>query len=229
MISRAVLFGSISQSVLRSCQPRVLARWYSVAQSQLPISVHCEFEPTTNTAQYILVDKNTNYGAIIDPVLDYEAETGRTKTASADRLISWVEQNNVKVRWLLETHIHADHLTASAYLKEKLPTLSSQKSSSVQLAISKHIDAVQHTFSPLYNMNLSKTSFDKLLSDGDNLKFTEESPISIRALSTPGHTPACVTYVVEDRGIPVCVFVGDTIFMVWIQPCLQYRLDPKTH
>jgi glyoxylase-like metal-dependent hydrolase (beta-lactamase superfamily II) len=162
--------------------------------------VHGFFDPDTFTVSYVVTDPATNKAAIIDSVLDFDPASGRTKTASADRLIAFVRARGLAVEWLLETHVHADHLSAAPYLKEKLGGT---------LAIGSEIVTVQNTFGKVFNAGTDFArdgrQFDRLLKDGDSFAL---GSIPARALHTPGHTPACMTYLIGDAG-----FVGDTLFM----------------
>jgi len=158
------------------------------------------FDPATFTYSYVVSDPTTKHCAIIDSVLDYDPASGRTSFASADRLIAHVHEHKLTVDWLLETHVHADHLSAAPYLKRELGG---------KLGIGANITVVQNTFGKLFNAGCEfatdGSQFDHLFADGDT--FTIGS-IKAHALHTPGHTPACMTYVIGDTG-----FVGDTLFM----------------
>lgn len=169
-----------------------------------PMVIEGFFDPNTSTISYLLRDARTGDCALIDSVLDYDPKSGRTCTASADKLIARVGELGVTVRWLLETHVHADHLSAAPYLKEKLGG---------QIAIGEEVISVQQEFGKLFNAGLDFSrdgrQFDRLLADGDVLEIGE---LKARAMYTPGHTPACMTYVVSD-GVESSAFVGDTLFM----------------
>ncbi|WP_374369496.1 MBL fold metallo-hydrolase [Dongia sp.] len=162
--------------------------------------VHGFFDPDTFTVSYVAFDPATKKAAIIDSVLDFDPASGRTKTKSADQLIAFVAQHGLSVEWLLETHVHADHLSAAPYLKEKLGGV---------LAIGTEIVTVQDTFGKVFNAGTEFArdgrQFDRLFKDGDTFKL---GSIEARAMHTPGHTPACMTYLIGDAG-----FVGDTLFM----------------
>jgi glyoxylase-like metal-dependent hydrolase (beta-lactamase superfamily II) len=168
--------------------------------SEGQVRVEGFFDPATSTVSYIVTDPATKTCAVIDPVLDYEARAGRTRTDSADRLISHVRQHDLKVAWILETHVHADHLTAAVCLKQELGG---------QTVIGSQVSIVQEVFGKAFNagasFNCDGSQWDRLVAEGDELKLGEQS---IRVMETPGHTPACVSYVIGDA-----VFVGDTIFM----------------
>lgn len=157
------------------------------------------FDEATFTVTYVVSDLATRRAAIIDPVLDYDAASGRTSTTSADAVIDYVEQNALGVDWILETHVHADHLSGAPYLKDKLGG---------QTAIGAQVTTVQETFRGVFNLADLATDgsqFDRLFSDGDTFAVGD---IEGRVLGTPGHTPACITYVIGDSA-----YVGDTMFM----------------
>lgn len=162
------------------------------------------FDPATSTISYLLLDTGSRECALIDTVLDYDPKSGRTKTASADRLIARVAELGATVRWLLETHVHADHLSAAPYLKQRVGG---------EIAIGAAVRCVQDVFGKLFNAGPGfahdGSQFDRLLEDGDCLPL---GAIEIRAMHTPGHTPACMTYVVSDAA-ETAAFVGDTLFM----------------
>jgi glyoxylase-like metal-dependent hydrolase (beta-lactamase superfamily II) len=157
------------------------------------------FDEATNTVTYIVCDNNKKC-AVIDSVLDFDYFSGRTNTANADNVIQYVEMHNLQVEWILETHVHADHLSAAPYLQERLGG---------DIAIGAHIQTVQDTFGKIFNegteFQRDGSQFDKLFQDGDEFMIGE---LKARVMHTPGHTPACLTYVVEDAA-----FVGDTMFM----------------
>jgi glyoxylase-like metal-dependent hydrolase (beta-lactamase superfamily II) len=158
------------------------------------------FDTDTSTVSYVVTDPATRRCAVVDSVLDYDPKSGRTGKDSADRIIQHVRDNNLEVEWVLETHVHADHLSAAPYIQQELGG---------KLAIGEHIRTVQDTFGKLFNAGTEfardGSQFDRLLKDGDTFKVGD---IEARAIHTPGHTPACMTYVIGDAG-----FVGDTLFM----------------
>lgn len=158
------------------------------------------FDEATNTFSYVVSDPITKRCAIIDSVLDYDAASATTSTTQADRIIAYVKAQTLDVEWILETHVHADHLTAAQYLKQELGG---------KIAISQKIAVVQQTFAAIYNLDLKQVNasqpFDHLFEDGEHFKIGE---LDVYNIATPGHTPACLSYVVEDA-----VFVGDTLFM----------------
>jgi glyoxylase-like metal-dependent hydrolase (beta-lactamase superfamily II) len=151
-----------------------------------------------------VLDTDTKQCALIDSVLDYDPKSGRTQTRSADRLIARVRELGASVAWILETHAHADHLTAAPYLKQQLGG---------QSAIGRHITAVQQVFGKLFNAGTGfardGSQFDHLFTDDEAFRIGR---LEARAMHTPGHTPACMSYVVSDAAETV-VFVGDTLFM----------------
>ncbi len=162
------------------------------------------FDPGTWTISYLLQDVRTGDCALIDSVLDYDPKSGRTCTATADKLIARVHELGAKVQWLLETHVHADHLSAAPYLKERLGG---------KIAIGAQVTRVQDVFGKLFNTGpgfaRDGSQFDRLFTDAEIFAIGK---LRARALHTPGHTPACMTYVVDD-GMETAAFVGDTLFM----------------
>ncbi|WP_184049785.1 MBL fold metallo-hydrolase [Paraburkholderia sp. MM5384-R2] len=162
------------------------------------------FDPSTSSISYLLLDACTGDCALIDTVQDYDPNSGRTSTASADKLISRTGEFDAKVCWILETHVHADHLSAAPYLKQKLGG---------QIAIGADVTSVQDTFGQLFNAGSDfprdGRQFDRLLGDGDTLAVGN---LAVRAMHTPGHTAECTTYVVN-YGTKTVAFVGDTLFM----------------
>jgi glyoxylase-like metal-dependent hydrolase (beta-lactamase superfamily II) len=168
------------------------------------LHVEGHFDPATWTVSYIVLDTGTRQCALVDSVLDYDPKSGRTSHASADRLIARVRELDASVQWILETHVHADHLSAAAYLKQQLGG---------QLGIGQQITTVQKVFGGLFNAGSDfprdGRQFDHLFSDDEAFRI---GGLQARALHTPGHTPACMTYVVGDATQTVA-FVGDTLFM----------------
>lgn len=158
------------------------------------------FDEATFTATHVVWDPGTRAAAIIDSVKDYDPKSGRSATGSADAVIAYVKERDLTVAWILETHVHADHLTAAPYLKEKLGG---------RIGIGARIDAVQGVFKKVFNVEADFATdgrqFDHLFEDGEAFQIGELKGI---VLHTPGHTPACVSYVVADTA-----FVGDTLFM----------------
>lgn len=156
------------------------------------------FHEDTNTFTYLVIDPATRHAAIVDSVLDYCAASGRTHTKAADAVIATVEERGLTIDWILETHVHADHLSAAPYLQEKLGG---------QIAIGSHVRDVQKIFTKLFNANGVATDgsqFGALFEDGAIFKIGE---LEAKAIHTPGHTPACMSYLIGDA-----VFVGDTLF-----------------
>jgi len=158
------------------------------------------YDKATATVTYIVSDEATRCCAIIDPVLDYDPQGGTIATASADQLIDYINKNGLTLEWLLETHIHADHLTAAGYLKEKLGGA---------IGISDKIIDVLDYWVPVFDSGedtpLDGSQFDCLFADGESFNIGN---LAVKVTHTPGHTPACASYVIDDA-----VFVGDTLFM----------------
>lgn len=162
--------------------------------------VHGIFDPATWTVTYVVYEKEGAPCVIIDSVLDYDPKSGRTRTDSADKVIAFVREKNLSVAWILETHAHADHLTAAPYLKNKLGG---------KTAIGDHIGAVQKVFKSIFHLesefSTDGSQFDHLLKDGEHFSI---GALSASTMYVPGHTPACVAFHIGDA-----VFVGDTMFM----------------
>ena len=162
-------------------------------------NVSAFFDEATFTVTYVVSDPATRRAAVIDPVLDFDPASGRTSTTSADKVVAHVKDNNLGVDWILETHVHADHLSGTPYLREKLGG---------KAAIGKDVTAVQETFKGVFNLKDLATDgsqFDHLFGDADTFTVGD---IAGHVIATPGHTPACITYVIGDAA-----FVGDTLFM----------------
>ena len=162
--------------------------------------VHGMFDPATWTVTYVVYEKPGSACAIIDSVLDYDPKSGRTSHASADKAIAFIKANDLKLEWILETHAHADHLSAAPYLKQQVGG---------KTGIGDQITSVQKVFQGIFNMEssfkLDGSQFDHLFADGETIHIGN---ISGHTLFVPGHTPACVAYQFGDA-----VFVGDTMFM----------------
>lgn len=162
--------------------------------------VHGLFDPATWTVTYVVHDGPGTACAIVDPVLDYDPKSGRTRTASADKVVEYVRANRLQVEWILETHAHADHLSAAQYLKRELGG---------RTGIGEHITRVQKVFKGIFNLESGfrqdGSQFDHLFRDGEAFAI---GALTGRVLHVPGHTPADVAYQVGDA-----VFVGDTLFM----------------
>lgn len=163
------------------------------------LSIRPFFDEATNTVSYLVFDPATRQGAVIDPVLDWDHRSGDADTRSADRLIEAARQEGIAIALILETHAHADHLTAAPYIKQLCGG---------KIGIGEHIKDVQRIFRPVFAADDVKPEggdFDLLLRDGERLKL---GTLDIEVIHTPGHTPACVCYRIGDD-----VFVGDTLFM----------------
>ena len=184
----------MSDSALASAIAQVQA-----AQSGAPV-IKAFFDAPTYTVSYVVHDPESRHAAIIDSVLDYEPASGRTSFSSADAIIAYVGEKELSIDWLLETHAHADHLSAAPYLQQKLGG---------QIAIGEHISTVQHVFGKVFNagsdFKRDGSDFDHLFADGDRFRI---GALDVTVLHVPGHTPACIAYVIGDA-----VFVGDTMFM----------------
>jgi glyoxylase-like metal-dependent hydrolase (beta-lactamase superfamily II) len=162
-------------------------------------AIQAFFDPQTFTVSYLVSDPAARRAVIIDPVLDFDPKAARTSTGSADTLLAAVKSGGLAVDWILETHAHADHLSAAPYLKA---------ATGAKVAIGEHIRKVQKVFAPIFDAQDvagDGAPFDRLLRDGETLKVGE---LEIEVMNTPGHTPACVSYRVADN-----IFVGDTLFM----------------
>jgi glyoxylase-like metal-dependent hydrolase (beta-lactamase superfamily II) len=164
------------------------------------IEIQAFFDEATNTVSYLVADPATGRAAIIDPVLDYDQRTGEASTASADAILAAIAAKSLTVDWVLETHAHADHLSSSQILKQIFPE--------AILGIGEKIKAVQETFKNHFNIDYLKTTgeqFDHLFKNFEEINF---GSLHMKAIPTPGHTPACMSYQFGDA-----VFVGDAIFM----------------
>ncbi|MXU64291.1 MBL fold metallo-hydrolase [Oceanomicrobium pacificus] len=158
------------------------------------------FDEATNTVSFVVKDPESTSCAIIDSVLDFDHASGRTDTASADEIVAYVKEKGLTVDWILESHVHADHLSAAPYLQERLGG---------KIGIGEKITVVQDTFGKIFNegteFQRDGSQFDQLFVEGDTFTI---GGLEGAVLHTPGHTPACLTYVIEDAA-----FVGDTLFM----------------
>ncbi|MFZ5691665.1 MAG: MBL fold metallo-hydrolase [Pseudomonadota bacterium] len=157
------------------------------------------FDEPTNTVSYLVADPQTKQAAVIDPVLDYDHKSGKADVRSADAILKYAAEKGFTIAWVLETHAHADHLSGAPYIKAK---------TGAKVAIGEHIRDVQRIFRPVFNasdVSGDGSEFDKLLADGETLKIGN---LTVEAIYTPGHTPACMSYKIGDA-----VFVGDTLFM----------------
>lgn len=168
--------------------------------SKVKANIKAFFDPETWTYTYVVSGGKGTPCVIIDSVLNYDPKSGRTSTHSADEVIQFIQNEELKLAWILETHAHADHLTAAPYLQEKLGG---------KLVIGNHITNVQSVFKGVFNLEagfaVDGSQFDHLLTDSESLDFGE---LSLKALYVPGHTPACMAYEIGDA-----LFVGDTLFM----------------
>ncbi|AEP29454.1 MBL fold metallo-hydrolase [Brumicola nitratireducens] len=164
------------------------------------LSIQAFFDDNTQTVTYVVTDKATCSAAIIDPVLDFDPTSGKLSSVSADKVIAFLDDNNLRLEWILETHAHADHITAANYIKGKRGG---------KIGVGEHIKKVQTTFKKTFNLHdelpCDGSQFDFLFEDGEIISLGH---LDIQVMHTPGHTPACVSYIIEDA-----VFVGDTIFM----------------
>jgi glyoxylase-like metal-dependent hydrolase (beta-lactamase superfamily II) len=157
------------------------------------------FHEPTNTVSYLVWDEASKTGAVIDPVLDFDHRSGRASSASADAILATAKARGLEIVWVLETHAHADHLSAAPYIKLK---------TGARVGIGEHIREVQRIFRPVFNaldVSGEGSEFDHLFKDGETLPLGE---LTLEVMATPGHTPACVSYKIGDA-----VFVGDTLFM----------------
>jgi glyoxylase-like metal-dependent hydrolase (beta-lactamase superfamily II) len=163
------------------------------------VTVKAFFDLQTWTYTYVVYESEGSACIVIDSVLNYDPKSGRTKTTSADEVIAFIQQHQLKLEWILETHAHADHLTAAPYIQEKLGG---------KIAIGDHITAVQGVFKGVFNLDdlaVDGSQFDVLINEGEPISFGN---LSFKALYVPGHTPACMAYEIGDS-----IFVGDTLFM----------------
>jgi glyoxylase-like metal-dependent hydrolase (beta-lactamase superfamily II) len=161
--------------------------------------VRAFFDEQTFTVTYLVSDPTSRRAVIIDPVLDFDPKAARTATHSADEVLAAIRADNLVVEWILETHAHADHLSAAAYLKS---------ATGAKTAIGEHIRDVQKIFAPIFDAKDlvgDGAPFDRLLKDGETLPVGD---LEVEVMNTPGHTPGCVSYRIADN-----VFVGDTLFM----------------
>lgn len=158
------------------------------------------FDQDTNTVSYVVSDPTSDVCAIIDPVLDFNQASGRTSSASADQLLDFIQSNGLELAWILETHAHADHLSAASYIRSKTDG---------RTGTGKLITQVQSTFKNIFNLGdefvADGNQFDSLFEEGELFPL---GTTEIRVMHTPGHTPSCLTYVIGD-----VAFVGDTLFM----------------
>jgi glyoxylase-like metal-dependent hydrolase (beta-lactamase superfamily II) len=163
----------------------------------MAVSVHPFFDPDTCSYSYLIADPHTRQAAVIDPVLNYDPESSTSRTQTADDIVALAQVHRYEVTWILETHVHADHLSAAAYLKMKFPA--------ARAGIGKRIDEVRRDYLRSHRCPNTAISFDALFADGDEIRLGDQA---LQVLATPGHTPACVTYQINDMA-----FVGDALFM----------------
>ena len=163
-------------------------------------NIQAFFDPGTGTVTYVAWDPATRLSAVIDPVLDYDFKSGRTGTTSADQVLAYLNEQNLVVDWILETHAHADHLSAAGYLQSRIGG---------RIAIGENIRTVQATFKKIYNLDRNflpdGKQFDHLFRDGERFMI---GGIETTAILVPGHTPADMAYLIDGAA-----FVGDTLFM----------------
>jgi len=155
------------------------------------------FDEATNSVSYLIADPATGTAAVVDPVLDFDPASGRISTGSVDRILAAADERGLKIVWVLETHVHADHLSGAAVIRER---------TGARVGIGGAISAVQQVFGPMLGVkDLDTEDFDRRFADGDRVELGE---LTVEVIATPGHTPACVSYRIGDA-----VFVGDTLFM----------------
>ena len=158
------------------------------------------FDPGTWTFTYVVYEKPNTPCVVIDSVMNYDPKSGRIRSTSADEVIDFIQKNHLKLEWTLETHAHADHLSAAPYIQHQLGG---------KIAIGHHIQEVQKVFKGIFNLEpefkVDGSQFDYLIEEGKNLEFGN---LSIQPIFVPGHTPACMAYEIGDA-----IFVGDTLFM----------------
>ena len=163
-------------------------------------AVEAFFDPVSSTISYVVQDPASNACAVVDSVLDLDYASGRIKTDSADRMIAFIKDNNLDLQWIIETHVHADHLSAAPYIQEQVGG---------KIGIGEKITVVQETFGKVFNegteFQRDGSQFDRLFQDGDTYQVGE---MTAQVMHTPGHTPACTVHVIGDTA-----FVGDTLFM----------------
>lgn len=172
----------------------------TATKTGLKADVKAFFDEATFTITYVVKDPTSKDAAIVDSVLDFDYASGRTDTHSADEVIAYVKAQGLDIKWILETHVHADHLSAAPYIQKRIGG---------KIGIGEKITVVQNTFGKVFNegteFQRDGSQFDRLFKEGDTFQI---GALEGRVLHTPGHTPACLTYVIEDAA-----FVGDTLFM----------------
>lgn len=166
----------------------------------MPVKIEAFFDEATFTVSYVVTDPPSRACAVIDPVLDFDPAPARTATVSADRILDYIDNHGLEVDWVLDTHVHADHLSAAAYIKRK---------TGAQAVIGRGVTGTQQAFREIFNLGedfaVDGSQFDCLLADGDSLPL---GSMRISVMHTPGHTADCVSYLIGDAA-----FVGDTLFM----------------
>ena len=192
--------GAVIMTAAQGDAALAAARAQLVGTARGAAAVRAFFDPATATISYVIHDHATMRGAVIDSVLDFEAASGRTATASAEAIVAYVRDAGISIDWLLETHAHADHLSAAPWLAKILGGT---------IAIGEHIRDVQAVFGDIFNagpdFRRDGSDFGRLFRDGEHFAIGD---LPVTVLHVPGHTPACVAYVIGD-----VVFVGDTMFM----------------
>jgi len=170
-----------------------------MSQQKSP-KVEAFFDPATNTISYVAVDPSSGCAAVIDSVLDFDYASGRISFESAQRIIGFIKRHNYALEWIIETHVHADHLSAAPYIQDQLGG---------KIGIGEHITTIQETFGKVFNegtdFQRDGSQFDRLFADGDSYQLGDLTGI---VMHTPGHTPACTVHLLSE-----CAFVGDTLFM----------------
>lgn len=168
------------------------------------MNIQTYFDENTYTFTYIVIDEKTKKCAVIDPVLDFDFHSGKTWTASADKVIDYVKEHGLEVQWILETHAHADHVTGAHYMNQIFDA---------KIGIGEHIKDVLALWVPIFNTGsdtpLNGSQFGRLFKDGEHFTI---GTLDVKVLHTPGHTPACVSYLINDE----VIFVGDTLFMPYL-------------
>ena len=163
-------------------------------------SVKAFYEKSSGTISYVVQDPSSKNCAVIDSVLNFDFSSGRTSTESADEIIRYIEQKKLELEWIIETHVHADHLSAAPYIQEKIGG---------KIGIGEKIILIQDQFGKIFNegtrFQRDGSQFDRLFKDGDQYSI---GSMNARTMHTPGHTPACMVHIIEDAA-----FVGDTLFM----------------
>jgi glyoxylase-like metal-dependent hydrolase (beta-lactamase superfamily II) len=176
-----------------------ISTYSEIAPESARLHIEPFYDPRTNTLTYVVFDEATRDAVVIDPVLDYDPATGTTWTESFDRVASYIDRERLKLHFVLETHAHADHLSSSQLFRRRFDA---------KVAIGERIREVQATFQPIFDLPpsvaLDGSQFDRLLRDGEILR---AGTLAIEVIPTPGHTPACVTYKIEDA-----LFAGDALF-----------------